>query len=107
MSLESAIEKMIQKAIADGEFENLPGRGKPLDLTAYFRTPEDLRLAYSMLKSSEFIPQEIELMKEIAELKQMLGETVDETERSNITRKLNEKRLTLDLAIERYQRKPG
>jgi len=29
-----------------------PGKGKPLDLGAYFATPEHLRMAYSILKRS-------------------------------------------------------
>ena len=44
MSIESAIEQKIREAIARGEFDNLSGSGKPLDLDAYFNTPEDLRM---------------------------------------------------------------
>jgi hypothetical protein len=39
--------KKSREAIATGEFHNLPGKGKPLDLGAYFATPEDLRMGYS------------------------------------------------------------
>lgn len=56
MSIESSIENMIKEAIARGEFDNLSGSGKPLDLDAYFNTPEDLRMAFSMLKSNDFVP---------------------------------------------------
>ena len=66
MSIESAIEKIIQDAIARGEFDDLEGKGKPLDLTGYFNTPEDIRVGYSLLKSNKFVPEEIELMKEVA-----------------------------------------
>jgi hypothetical protein len=57
MSIESAIEQKIREAMARGEFDNLPGKGKPLDLEAYFNTPEDLRMAYSILKSNDFVSQ--------------------------------------------------
>ena len=105
MSLETAIEKMIQKAIAAGEFDNLSGKGKPLDLTGYFNTPEDMRMAYSLLKSNQFVPEEVELMKEIAELKKKLGDALNDNERDTLSRKLNEKMLTLNVALEKYKRK--
>ena len=47
MSLESSTEETIRKAIERGEFDNLKGQGKPLDLTAYFNTREDLRMVGS------------------------------------------------------------
>ena len=57
MSIESAIEQKIREAMARGEFDNLAGSGKPLDLDAYFNTPEDLRMAFSMLKSNDLYPR--------------------------------------------------
>ena len=43
MSFEKIAEEKIEEAIAAGEFDNLPGQGKPLDLDAYFATPEQMR----------------------------------------------------------------
>lgn len=62
------IDEQIGKAIEAGDFDNLEGHGKPLDMDAYFNTPEDLRMGYSVLKSSRFVPEEIERLKEIGEL---------------------------------------
>jgi DnaJ-like protein len=45
-------------------FENLPGAGKPLDLEEYFNTPEDLRMAFSILKNANCAPPEAEMLKE-------------------------------------------
>ena len=69
---ENADEK-IQKAIARGEFDHLPGKGKPLDLDACFATPEHLRMGYSILKSADIIPDELELLKQIEDLKKSLN----------------------------------
>jgi hypothetical protein len=104
MSLEKFIEDQISKAMARGEFDNLPGRGKPLDLDWYFRLPEDLRLAYSMLKEGNFVPEEAQLLKEIQELKQQLDGCSDEEKRKQITKSINEKRLSFDLLLERLKR---
>ena len=52
MSLEKAVEAIIKEAQERGDFDNLKGKGKPIDLSAYFETREDVRMAYSMLKLS-------------------------------------------------------
>ena len=102
MSLESSIENLLREAISRGEFDDLKGKGKPLDLTPYFSLPEDLRLAYSLLKSNEFVPDEVQLLNEIGELKRRIAETDDPTE---LIKKLNECKLKLDLALEKYRKK--
>ena len=62
MSSHRNADQKIKEAIAKGEFDNLPGTGKPLDLDAYFATPEHLRMGYSILKSANIIPEEVELI---------------------------------------------
>jgi hypothetical protein len=47
MSFHRNADEKIKEAVAKREFEDLPGKGRPLDLDAYFATPEDLRMAYS------------------------------------------------------------
>ena len=103
MSLENVIEKLLQEAIARGDFDNLEGEGKPLDLTAYFNTPEDLRMAYSVLKTNQIIPGEVEMIREIAEIKSQINKTDDE--KKILSRKLNDKTLALDLAMVKYKRR--
>ncbi|MEV2466904.1 DUF1992 domain-containing protein [Paenibacillus larvae] len=44
-------EQKIQEAIQKGEMDNLPGQGKPLVLENWSSVPEDLRLAYKILKT--------------------------------------------------------
>ena len=55
MSIEKHIDNMIKAAIARGEFDNLEGKGKPINLDAYFATPEDVRMGYSVLKSNDIV----------------------------------------------------
>lgn len=105
MSIETAIEKKIREAIENGEFDNLPGRGKPLDLDAYFNTPEDLRMAFALLQSNEFVPAEVELLKEMERLKKDMGECDDAESRAAITKKINDRMLALKIALESRNRK--
>jgi hypothetical protein len=104
MSLEKAVEAVIREAQERGEFDNLPGKGKPLDLTAYFETPEDVRNAYAMLKNAGMVPAEIELLQDIAALKERLAGTTEEMDKSRIQKLIREKQLQFDVLME-YQKR--
>ena len=45
------VEKRIKEAEKRGEFDDLPGSGEPLTLEDDSQIPEDLRLAYKILKN--------------------------------------------------------
>ena len=53
-------ERKIEEAIAEGQFDNLPGMGKPLECEDLSHLPPDMRLAYRVLKSNGFIEKEPE-----------------------------------------------
>ena len=105
MSYETFIEKQIQKAIAEGKFDNLEGKGKPINLDDYFATPEDIRVGYSVLKANQIVPEEIDRLKEIGDLKEKLKNCADAEERQKLTKILNEKNLALAIILERNKRK--
>ena len=105
MSLGKFIEEQIRNAIEAGEFDNLEGAGKPLDLNAYFNTPEDVRMGYSVLKSAKVVPEEVDRLKEIGEIKEKIKTLVDEDEKRKLTNILNEKTLALTLLMERNKRR--
>jgi|SRR6185312_2408380 len=63
------IEEIIYEAQQRGEFTNLAGEGKPLNLEDDSATG-DKALSYRMLKSNGFAPAEIELAKEIRTLQE-------------------------------------
>jgi hypothetical protein len=102
--MDKFIDEQIRKAIEAGEFNNLPGKGKPIDLSAYFETPEDLRIAYSMLKSNNFVPEEVEVLKDINELKERLSACSDENEKSKIKKELNDKNYAFNMLIDKRKR---
>jgi hypothetical protein len=62
---ESLIDRKIREAMEQGEFDDLPGKGKPLDTSENpFEDPE-LRLAHRMLRNAGFAPSWIEERKDI------------------------------------------
>ena len=61
--LDFLAEKAIQDAIARGELDALPGSGRPLQLDDDALIPEELRLAYRILKNAGCVPAEVEKLK--------------------------------------------
>jgi hypothetical protein len=54
-------ERRIEEAVARGEFDDLPGGGRPLELDDVDPLlPEELRLAYRILRNAGFSPNEMD-----------------------------------------------
>jgi 2-succinyl-5-enolpyruvyl-6-hydroxy-3-cyclohexene-1-carboxylate synthase len=98
-------ENRIKEALEQGLFENLPGAGQPLNLEEYFSTPEDLRMAYSILKSAHCAPAEVELASEIARLERALAQSEDTTTRKTLQRALTDRQTQLAVMLEQRSRR--
>lgn len=107
MAFERIVEALIKEAMERGEFDNLPGKGNPIDLSEYFETPEEVRLANSVLKGAGMIPREVDLLREIAELKQMEAAILDEKEKREIAQQIQQKQVEFSLMMERQKRHRG
>lgn len=101
MSLDKIVEELIKKAQERGEFDNLPGKGKPIDLTEYFETPEEIRVVRSLLKNAGMTSPEAELLNEIVRLRQLLASMTDEKRKAEIQKQIQEKQIEFHLRIER------
>jgi hypothetical protein len=88
-ALERIAEERIREAVQRGEFENLPGSGKPLELEDDRHIPDDLRLAYKVLKNADCLPPELELKREISTAEELLATLKDEGEKYRQIKKLN------------------
>ncbi len=82
-------EERIREAIEHGEFDDLPGKGKPLKLEDDSHLPADLRLAYKILKNANCLPPELELRREIRTTEQLLSGIQDTQEKYKQMKKLN------------------
>ena len=89
-------EQKIREAIENGEFDNLEGMGKPLDFSNESWIPEDLRMAYRVLKNAGCLPVELELRKEVMNLRDLITTIDDNQERLKRIRELNFKLLKLN-----------
>jgi len=91
------VEEKILEAQRAGAFDDLPGKGKPLKLEDDTWVPEDLRIAYKVLKNARVLPPEAELLKDIHTLEDLLKHVEDEGERRALARSIQGKFIRLDL----------
>ncbi|HEX8290452.1 MAG TPA: DUF1992 domain-containing protein, partial [Pyrinomonadaceae bacterium] len=91
----------IREAQQAGEFDRLEGAGRPVDLEAYFNTPEGLRAGYAVLKNAGVLPEEAAVLRELNETAARLEACRDERERERLRRAVRDLRLKYDLLVER------
>jgi Domain of unknown function (DUF1992) len=99
------VEKLIEEWLAEKECEELPGKGKPLDLNEYFSWPEDQRIGFSLLKNSGCVPFEVEQLREIKRLSEEIGKCSEDQAKIHLQRKLQEERVQLNMRIEQARRR--
>src|SRR5690349_3646881 len=96
--LATMAERKIREAMARGEFDDLPGRGKPLVMEEETSgVPAEFRMAYKILKNAGFLPPEVELRKEIVSLRELLNSLEDDEELRKKRRELDFKLLKLSM----------
>ncbi|WP_019583512.1 DUF1992 domain-containing protein [Thioalkalivibrio sp. ALE16] len=90
---EAQIEAKLADAARRGAFDDLPGAGRPLELDDDRAVPEELRMAYRVLKNAGYVPEAVRIRGEIASAEALLQAADDEASRQHAARRL---RLLLD-----------
>ncbi|PLR87061.1 DnaJ family domain-containing protein [Bacillus sp. V33-4] len=84
-------EDKIRKAYENGEFDHLPGFGKPLPRDDAAAVPPELRMAYRMLKNAGYSTEENRLKQEMLSLEDLIKSCENDEEKEQLQKKLNEK----------------
>ena len=105
MPFSQIADQRIREALAQGQFDNLPNAGQPLNLEEYFSAPPDLRMAYAILKNAKCTPFEVQLLNEVARLKQASADAADAAAKQELERTLANQQTRLAMLMER--RRPG
>ena len=85
---EAQIEAQLTDAVRRGEFDDLPGSGQPLDLDDDSAVPEELRMAYRVMKNAGYVPEAVQIRGEIASVEALLQAADDEASRQHAARRL-------------------
>lgn len=94
------VEERIKEAMQNGEFDNLPGQGKPINLDYWASLPVEIRAGYMLLRNQGFAPDEVHLLKEINELREKLACCFNQDEKTALSKKLEEVKLKYNLMME-------
>ncbi|MFK3961577.1 DnaJ family domain-containing protein [Guptibacillus hwajinpoensis] len=86
-------EDKIKTALKNGDFDDLPGIGKRQNLEDLSMIPEDLRIAYKVLKNSGYLPEEVDLKNELLSLEKLLEYCEDDREKERLKQRISEKQL--------------
>jgi len=82
-------EQKIAQAMQERDLNSPKWKNKPLPLEDDRFVPDDLKMAYKILKNSGYLPPEIEDRKEVKRLEELIAATEDEHERLKQMKKLN------------------
>ncbi|MCB1777652.1 MAG: DUF1992 domain-containing protein [Candidatus Competibacteraceae bacterium] len=99
--IDQIAETRIQEAIDCGELRGLPGEGQPLHLEDDSTIPEELRVAYRLLKNAGFLPPELQLLRDVREAEHLLQQ-LPESDRSRAHARLE----LLQLRLATHRRQP-
>lgn len=90
-------ERKIQEAIDAGLLDDYAGKGEPLEVEDLAGLPEDLRAGYILLRGSGYLPEEMELRKEMLQLSDLLAACSGDAQREELLDRRS--RLSLRYAI--------
>lgn len=86
--IDKLAERYIVEAQKRGEFDGLPGQGKPLALDDDRLVPPDLRAGYRLLKNAGCLPQELSLISEIRDAGQLIAAAQTEMDVARANKRL-------------------
>jgi hypothetical protein len=66
--LTALIEHRFEEAIARGDFDNLPGAGRPLEFDDDLLVAEEMRVAHRVLRNSGSAPPDLQHLVEVNQL---------------------------------------
>ncbi|MDH3445568.1 MAG: DUF1992 domain-containing protein [Deltaproteobacteria bacterium] len=95
--IERLAEQRILEAQRAGAFDDLPGKGKPLELEDLSWVPDELRIGYHVLKNAHVLPPEAQLLKDVHMLEDLLKHVEDEGQRGALAKSIRWKMIHLDM----------
>jgi hypothetical protein len=87
--IDKVAEEKIKQAIEKGELQDLPGEGQPLQLDDDCHVPAELRAGYRLLKNAGYIPPEVNLRKEIAQVESLIQMAHSTEQKTQLGKKFN------------------
>lgn len=87
--IDELAEARIADAIRTGQFKDLSGKGERISLEQDGLVPEELRVAYRLLKNAGYFPKEISVLNQISEVEQLIAGLDQGEQKSSAVKRLN------------------
>ena len=101
MKLSCMAERQILKAQSEGQFDNLKGAGKPLNVTGDGSADA---VGFRIMAEAGALPREIQLRKAVEEQTRIMATAPDDEARKQAMKKLADLQLRLDIEQEARRR---
>lgn len=99
--VEDEISRKLTEAEQSGELRSAPSYGKPLEHdSGWDQAPEELRMSFKILKDSGFVPPEVEMFKQRAQLRALIAATDDLVEKEALVKNLSLLEQSISLRLE-------
>jgi hypothetical protein len=102
--MKNLAEQRIAAAERAGELDNLPGAGKPLPPDKFSSVSPEMRAAVTILSNSGYVPEEVDLMREMNEAREALRCASTDAERAARMRDFCDAELKYNIVIDRHRR---
>jgi hypothetical protein len=101
---ERLAEQRIKQAQRAGELDDLPGMGSPLPPDQFASLPPEMRLAARVLSNSGYVPEEVDLLKQLGDVRERLAKAIDPAEKQQLQSEYVAIELKANMAMERHRR---
>ena len=88
-AIDELVRQWMERVEASGEMRHAAGKPLPLN-DGFDQTPEALRMAYKALKNAGYVPDEVQMMCDVAELRRRLDQSEDPAERTRLQKAIAE-----------------
>ena len=97
-------DAVIRAAIANGEFEDLPGRGQPLPSDDLSMVPHEHRLAFRVLRNAGVVPPEVMALNELSLLRDTIARTEDPKIKDQLLAKFYAMESRVKMRLDQFRR---
>ncbi len=99
--VDETIGQWVKKVEQTGELRRIPGFGEPLNLDdGYLETPTELRMAHKILKNAGYVPAEIEMLQQLAAMREALNATRDSERQRDLKVKIAEMQQRVSMMLD-------
>lgn len=102
--LKNLAEHRIRQAQKDGELDDLEGAGKPLPPDRFASVSPGMTAAATVLSNSGYVPEEVDLLREMNEAREALAAAKTDKEREERMREFRDAELRYNIALDRHRR---